>query len=207
MALAMTAATLIACHECDFLQRETVAPPGASVRCVRCGGLLYRMPKPGDIERAIALLAGALVLFVIANAFPILTMEVQGSHTQASVLDAVEALWSSGRQLVASLVFATGFLLPLVQILGMLAVLLPFLRGRRHGYLAPALRVVQAAGPWSMTEVFMLGVLVSLVKLAHMATIVPGIAMWAFFALIFLLPAAASVLDVHALWKRMEALT
>ena len=66
--------------------------------------------------------------------------------------------------------------------------------------------MVQAAGPWSMTEVFMLGVLVSLVKLAHMATIVPGFAMWAFFALIFLLPAAASVLDVHTLWKRMEAL-
>ncbi len=164
------------------------------------------MPRPGDIERAIALLAGALVLFVIANAFPILTMEVQGSHTQASVLDAVDALWDSGRQLVAVLVFATGFLLPLVQILGMLAVLLPFWRKQRHGYLAPALRVVQAAGPWSMTEVFMLGVLVSLVKLAHMATIVPGIAMWAFFALIFLLPAAASVLDVHTLWKRMEAL-
>jgi paraquat-inducible protein A len=202
----MTAATLIACHECDFLQRETDAPPGAAVRCVRCNALLYRMPRPGDIERAIALLAGALVLFVIANSFPILTMEVQGSHTQASVLDAVHALWDRGRGLVAILVFATGFLLPLVQILGMLAVLLPFWRKRRHAYLAPALRVVQAAGPWSMTEVFMLGVLVSLVKLAHMATIVPGIAMWAFFALIFILPAAANALDVHTLWKRMEAL-
>jgi paraquat-inducible protein A len=202
----MSAATLIACHECDFLQREIDAPPGTSVRCVRCSAMLYRMPRPGDIERAIALLAGTLILFVIANAFPILTMEVQGSHTQASVLDAVDALWDRDRPLVAVLVLLTGFLLPLVQILGMLAILVPFWQRRRHRFLAPALRLVQAVGPWSMTEVFLLGVLVSLVKLAHMATIVPGVAMWAFFLLIFMLPAATGVLDVHTLWKRMEAL-
>jgi paraquat-inducible protein A len=200
-------ATLIACHECDLLQREAAATPGATVRCARCGAKLYRVPRPGDIDRAIALLVAALVLFVIANAFPILSMEIQGNVTRASVLDSVRALWDAGLPLVAVLVLLTGFLLPLLQIVGMLAVLAPFHFGRRHRWLAPALRLVQAVGPWSMTEVFMLGVLVSLVKLAHMATIVPGVAMWAFFAMIFLLPAAATAIDTHSLWKRMEALT
>jgi paraquat-inducible protein A len=199
-------ATLIACHDCDLLQREVDAAPGATVRCARCRGVLYRVPRRGDIERAIALLLGALALFVIANTFPILTMEVQGSRTQASVLDAVRALWDSQSRLVALLVFLTGFLLPLVQIGGMLAVLAPFWLGRRNRWLAPALRVVQAVGPWSMTEVFMLGVLVSLVKLAHMATILPGPAMWAYFVMIFVLPAAASTIDTHSLWKRIERL-
>jgi paraquat-inducible protein A len=201
-----TAAALIACHECDLLQRELDAPPGTRVRCARCGALLYRMPRPGDIEQAIALLAAALVLFVVANTFPILTMEVQGSRTQASVLDAVRVLWDREQEGVAVLVLLTGFLLPLAQIVGMLAVLLPFHFRRRHAYLAPALRLVQAVGPWSMTEVFMLGVLVSLVKLVHLATVVPGVAMWAYFVLIFVLPAAAATIDVHTLWKRMEAL-
>jgi paraquat-inducible protein A len=164
------------------------------------------MPSPGDVERAIAILLGAVVLFVIANTFPILSMEVQGNHTQASVLDTVHALWMREQPLVAVLVLLTGFLLPLAQILGMLAVLLPFHLRRRHAYLAPTLRLVQAVGPWSMTEVLMLGVLVSLLKLAHMATIVPGPAMWAYFVMIFLLPAAATVLDVRSLWQRMEAL-
>ena len=202
----MSAPTLIACHECDLLQREIAAAPGATVRCARCGARLYRVPVPGDIERAIALLLAALVLFVIANAFPILSMELQGTVTRASVLDAVAALWNEDMGLVAALVLLTGFLLPLVQIVGMLAVLAPFHFRRRHRWLAPALRVVQAVGPWSMTEVFMLGVLVSLVKLAHMATIVPGVAMWAYFVMIFLLPAASTVIDTHSLWKRMEAL-
>lgn len=202
----MSVPTLIACHECDLLQREVAAVPGARVRCARCGAVLYRVPRPGDVERAIALLLGALVLFVIANTFPILTMEVQGSRTQASVLDAVRALWVDDRPLVSVLVLLTGFLLPLVQIAAMLGVLFPFWLGRRHRWLAPALRLVQAVGPWSMTEVFMLGVLVSLVKLAHMATIVPGVAMWAYFIMIFLLPAAATVIDTHSLWKRLEAL-
>lgn len=198
--------TLIACHECDLLQREVDAAPGATVRCPRCAAVLYRVPRPGDIERAIALLVAALVLFAIANTFPILSMEVQGSQTRASVLDAVHALWVAERPLVSVLVFLTGFLLPLVQIAGMLAVLLPFWLGRRNRWLAPALRLVQAVGPWSMTEVFMLGVLVSLVKLTHMATILPGPAMWAYFVMIFVLPAAATTIDTHSLWKRMEAL-
>jgi paraquat-inducible protein A len=202
----MPGAALIACHECDLLQREAHAAPGSAVRCARCGALLYRVPRPGDIDRAMALLLAALVLFVVANTFPILSMELQGNVTRASVLDSVQALWNADMRLVAVLVLLTGFLLPLVQIVGMLVVLTPFQLGRRHRLLAPALRLVQAVGPWSMTEVFMLGVLVSLVKLAHMATIVPGVAMWAYFIMIFMLPAASTAIDTHSLWKRMEAL-
>jgi paraquat-inducible protein A len=52
--------------------------------------------------------------------------------------------------------------------------------------------------------VFMLGVLVSLVKLAHIATVIPGVGMWAFFALIVTLAWASSALDPHEVWERLE---
>lgn len=142
----------------------------------------------------------------IASTIPILSMAVQGGRTRASVLDAVREPWDRAQQGVAVVVPLTGFVPPLAQIVGMLAVLLPFHFRRRHAHLAPALRLVQAVGPWSVTEAFMLGVLVSLVKLVHLATEVPGIAMWADFVLIFVLPAAAATVDIHTLWKRMGAL-
>ena len=64
---------------------------------------------------------------------------------------------------------------------------------------------MQTVRPWGMVEVFMLGVLVSLVKLAHLAGIVPGIALWAFAALMFVMAAIASVLDPRDLWARVAA--
>jgi paraquat-inducible protein A len=51
----------------------------------------------------------------------------------------------------------------------------------------------------------MLGVLVSLVKLSHMASVVPGIALWSFTGLMFLLAAATAAFDPRAFWISVEA--
>jgi paraquat-inducible protein A len=67
--------------------------------------------------------------------------------------------------------------------------------------MASILRVLQSVRPWSMTQVFILGVLVALVKLAHLATVVPGVSLWAFGGLIFLLTAAVSNFNTHELWS------
>jgi len=97
--------------------------------------------------------------------------------------------------LVATLVFATTLLFPLVDLLSMLALLLLVRRGR------PALlwRFVLALRPWSMIEVFMLGLLVALVKLSHMAHVLPGVALWAFAVLTVLLAVILSF-DPRTLW-------
>jgi paraquat-inducible protein A len=57
-----------------------------------------------------------------------------------------------------------------------------------------------------MIEVFMLGVLVSLAKLAHVAAVEPGVALWSFGALVILLAAAASSFEPHELWARVDRL-
>ena len=67
-------------------------------------------------------------------------------------------------------------------------------------------RMHQSVQPWGMIEVFLLGVLVSLVKLAHLAGVVAGIALWSFAALMLLMAAIASVFDARALWARVDAL-
>jgi paraquat-inducible protein A len=114
-------------------------------------------------------------------------------------------IYQEGQPLVGGIVFLTAFVFPLVQIVGMLAILLPLRLGSMPRYLVPAFRTVEECAPWSMVEVFMLGVLVSLVKLAHMATVVPGVGMWAFFALIIVLASASTVLDPREVWDRLDA--
>ncbi|HEX9180576.1 MAG TPA: paraquat-inducible protein A [Burkholderiales bacterium] len=196
--------TLIACHECDLVQRPVPVPPRASAKCCRCGAVLYRVPSEQGIQRAVALLFGVLILFGIANVYPILSMDLQGQVTHATILGGVHALWEADMRIMAAVVVFTGFLMPLVQILAMLAVLLPFLLRRRNRYTRVLLRVVSWVTPWSMIEVFMLGVFVSMVKLAHLAHVLPGIAMGAFILLIVFISMAATVIDPHYLWSRLE---
>ena len=196
----MTSRSLTACHECDLLQREPVLPPGGVACCRRCNAVLFRH-TPDSIERGLAYTLGAAILFVVANLFPIVGLEIQGNLNATSLYGAVESIWKNDMEGVASLVFATTILIPAVEISLMLYVLLPLKFGRLPGELAAILRILQSVRPWSMTQVFILGVLVALVKLAHLAHVVPGISLWAFGGLILLLTAAVATFNTHELWN------
>lgn len=199
----MTRPRLIACHECDLLQRQVDVALGDSAACVRCGAVLYTHRR-NTVDRTMALMLAAAILFAIGNSFPVVSMEIQGQRSNAMVWEGAWRLHQEGETLVGALVFLTAFVFPLVQIVGSLAILIPLRLGLTPRYLVPAFRMVEEAKPWSMVEVFMLGVLVSLVKLAHIATVIPGIGMWAFFALIVTLAWASSALDPHEVWERLE---
>jgi len=194
------------CHDCDALQDARRVRAGGVAKCYRCGAILARIPTDQGIERAVALLVASLILFIVANVFPILTMELQGYTTEATVLGAVRVLYLAGEPLLSVVVMLTALVLPLIQLLGMLVVLVPFLARRRHRFLKEALHVVEAVGPWSMIEIMMLGVLVSLVKLAGLAHVIPGAAMWAYGLLILSLASSATAIEPHALWDRLERL-
>lgn len=196
----MAEPALTACHECDLLQREPILPPGGVACCRRCNAVLYR-DIPDSIDRGLAYALGAAILFIVANIFPIVGLEVQGTLNATSLYGAVEKIWDNDMKGVAALVFATTILIPAVEISLMLYVLLPLKFGRLPGELASILRIVQSVRPWSMTQVFILGVLVALVKLAHLAHVVPGVALWAFGGLIVLLTAAGSTFNMHEMWN------
>ncbi len=198
-----TDAPLIACHECDLLQREVPLPQGGVARCGRCAAELYRS-HPYSIERTLAFTAAAIVLFAIANAFPIVGLKLQGQLIQTTLFHAVQVLYDEDMKSVAALVFATTMLMPALELLALTYLLLPLLLGRAPLRFAFAFRMLQAVRPWGMVEVFMLGVLVSMVKLAHLATLVPGIALWSFGALMLLMAAVAAVFDPRELWARMS---
>ena len=198
-------ARLIACHECDLLQREAPLPLGGVARCGRCGAELYRS-HPDSFERTLTLTLGAGVLFAIANAFPIIGLKLEGQVIQTTLFHTVRTLYDEDMKSVAALVFVTTMLMPALELFAMAYLLLPLKLGRVPQGFALVFRMLQAVRPWGMVEVLMLGVLVSLVKLAHLAVVVPGIALWSFGALMILFAAIAAVFDSRELWTRMSAI-
>ncbi len=197
--------TLIACHECDLIHRIKPLPQKGVANCSRCGSVLYRN-KPNSIERTLALSLAGLVLFVLANSFPFLALKTDTQLHQTNLITGIKVLYDQGMEPLSILVFLTTILAPAAQLLGMLYLLLPLRHRRVPPHFAPIFRFIRGLQPWSMMEVFMLGILVSIVKLAKMAAIVPGVAIFSFFGLIVVLAAATASLDPHELWHRWEKL-
>lgn len=194
---------LVACHQCDLLHRETALAPGGVARCRRCGSALYRNSGAG-LDRAVALTLTALILLAIANSFPIVALEFQGQQDATTLLGAVEALYRQEKPLVAGLVLVTTVIVPAVELTGMLYLVLPLRLGRVPRLFAPVNRLMHALRPWGMVEVFMLGLLVSLVKLGGFATVIIGTAFWSFGALMVVMAAWLASVDARDLWARTQ---
>lgn len=195
--------SVIVCHACDLAHRLDKIAAAARVRCVRCRAELYRT-HAGKIDTAIALAVSALVLFVLANAYPLVAFTVNGTTRDATLTGAVLGLYDQGYATLAVLVVFTAVLVPLTQILASLYVLVA-LRGRRRAPGLKALfRALTALRPWAMPEVFMLGALVALVKLAAQAEVAPRIALIAYGLLMLALAALAGATPTEQFWQWAE---
>jgi len=199
----MTSGHIMACHDCDLLQQLPAVPVGMTASCCRCGAVLAK-PKRDSVERSLALAVAGLVLFVLANSFPFLGFKIQGQVRETLLLTGIQQLYLQDMRLVAILVLITTVLAPLAQLLALLYILLPLKLNRPAPGMFHVFRRLRTIQPWSMMEVFMVGILVSVVKLAKMAQIIPGTAAFCFMALIFALAACLSSLDAHEVWGRWE---
>lgn len=196
-------AQLIACHECDLLHREIDLPTGGEAHCRRCGAMLYRS-SPGTFDNTLAFALAAAVLFVLANVYPLLGIEMKGNPNVTNLFGAAHYLWHHDMRLISTLVGITAIIIPALEIALMIYLLLPL----RFHYIPAGIplimRLLQGIRPWGMVEVFMLGILVSIVKLRDTSTILPGVALWSFAGLTLMLAAIASSFNPRDIWMRMD---
>src|SRR3569832_1938822 len=109
---------LIACCECDLLQRAIAGPPHTAARCRRCDAVLYRNTD-GGLDRALALSIAAIALFVIGNLFPIAAIEVRGEYAEMTLFGAVLILYVLQYRRVATLVLATVVAAPTFELIAL----------------------------------------------------------------------------------------
>lgn len=165
--------------------------------------MLYRS-SPRSLDNSLAFALAAAVLFVIANIYPLLGIEIQDNPNATHLFGAVRYLWNHEMHLISSLVFVTAIVIPGLEIAMIVYLLLPLRFRVVPAGLPLILRVLQNIKPWGMVEVFMLGILVSLVKLKGTSTIIPGVALWSFGGLTLMLAAVASSFNPRDVWIRIE---
>jgi paraquat-inducible protein A len=193
---------LVACLDCDLLQRIPEVTEGASVRCQRCGQELWRH-RVDAFNRTLALTLGALGCYLIANTLPMLGLTVVGRQAFTTVLGGTQQLWLSDQRLVAGLVLLVVVISPGLQIGFMLLILLGCRHARPPVWVGKLLRQLPLIRAWSMIEVMLLGVLVAVTKIAEYASVVFSGGLFALFALVILLAAMESCFDPREIWNRV----
>ena len=191
-----------ACHECDHLNYVRSSFDGAA-KCARCGGVLYRNIHD-SIPSTIWLLVASLILLVIANTFPLLTFKLEGREQVATMATGAFELYRQGYWELGILVFLLSIGFPLFCIMAGLYVLVPVRLGHTVPGVARAFRIFVWLLPWAMTEVYLLGLIVAYVKLSDLATLVIGVAVYAFAALIITMTWAKGRLDPRIVWRWID---
>ena len=195
--------SVIVCPACDLAHRRSPAPVVARPRCTRCRAPLQR-PENAAIDTAIALALCALVLLLLTNIYPLVTMRINGISRDTTLVGAVLGLHAQGFDSLGLLVLLTTVIGPLLQIVALLYVLIPLWRGRPAPGQRTVLRVFTQLRSWSFMEVFLLGALAALVRLAKFAHITPGISLWCCVLLMLCLSELISITSPGQLWHWAE---
>jgi len=198
----MASDVVLPCETCGLHQHVEELAPGQSAECIRCGSTIVSRPATGP-EATLALTIAALVLYVPANIYPILTMNMYGMYSENTVWDGVVGLMQYGQYFVAAIVFLASIVIPLMKLMGLGFLVWSVkwgkgrrLRGRTHIY-----KFIDAIGPWAMLDVFLLAVLVALVKLGDLAQVIPGPGLVAFTCVVVLTMLASQSFDPRLIWS------
>jgi paraquat-inducible protein A len=193
---------ILACSDCDLLQKIPELPPGGKARCPRCAcTVATRIAEPIDLP--LALTVTAAIAFVIANTASLMSLSAVGRYASTTILGGVQEMWLQGEAITAMIVAFCALIAPAGYILFMLTVLVAARRPPAPAWVGEMMRAAEFLGPWSMNEVMMLGILVALIKIAELGTVEPGIGMYAVGALVILFPAIMVTFDEDEIWQRI----
>ncbi|WP_416306350.1 paraquat-inducible protein A [Neptunicella sp. SCSIO 80796] len=194
--------TQILCPQCSTVQDYQQPQEGESLQCCCCEHVLVKTIRGNNLP-ALILTLSALILYVPANIYPIMTMTYLGRSNDTTIMGGIIDLYTSGMYGLAALVFTVSIVIPIVKILLMLYLLLvsPHVSPLSHLTHHKLWRFVERIGPWSMLDVFLVAILVALVKLQDMARVDPGPGIVAFAGVVVLTLIASQVLDSRLLWK------
>jgi paraquat-inducible protein A len=195
----------IACHGCDLLSSVEDLQAGQTASCPRCGHVLTRKsvdPYGKVLSYAIA----GIILLIMANSYSFLSFSSTGMESVITLRETPAAIWNNGMPGIAILIAAFIIFIPAFVLVLLLLLCIPLHAGQYQPWLIPVAKTIFLIQNWSMVEVFIIGVIVSLVKIAEMATVQLGISFWAYAGFSVCFTLAIGTLDRYQCFEAVETL-
>jgi len=192
-----------ACLFCDTLHEAVDVDEGEAADCRRCGHMIYEN-RPASLVRALCFSLTALLMMAMAQSLPFLTLEAAGIKRELTLFNAATALMKNDAPVLGCSVILFTIVVPLFLIIGMIYTTIPLRWGRCAPGAERIIKWLYRSEPWNMVEVFLLGVLVSLLKLVQVADVAINAGFWSFAAVMICMAGALAGIDRRELWDRIE---
>jgi paraquat-inducible protein A len=202
-AVPATPPVLRECPGCGLLQTVPALTPGSAARCARCPTILRRV-SAHRLDHIAALTVAALALLAVMCSSQLMSVEKAGIYRVADLFSGPEELVRQQMAPLGLVVLFVTLIAPLGRLFAMLYVLIRAQERRPPRHLRRVFAVAERLRPWSMIEVFVLGVFVAYVKLGGLVTIGLQIGVYALFALMVILVWIDSALDREKVWERLD---
>lgn len=193
------------CNDCHLVVKQVATAPGQACFCPRCGSRVQAR-RPNSLTRTWALVITAWICMLPANLYPVMTVIYFGEGEPDTILSGVVRLVQNGMIPIAILVFVASIVVPMLKLLGLMLLLLTVQRrwqlNKRQ--CTTLYRVIEVIGAWSMLDLFMISILVTLVDLGAVATISAGTGATAFATVVVLTMLAAMSFDPRLIWDLQE---
>lgn len=192
---------LAGCHTCGMVS------PVSLGHCPRCGSHLH-LRKPGSIQNTLALMIAATALYIPSHLLPVMTVTELGEVTHNTIIGGMMSFWRTGAYPIAIVIFTASILIPMLKIVA-LSWLCAAATGKVHPLpttLGKVYWFTELLGRWSMVDIFVVGILVSVVQLGNYMSIVPGPGALAFGGVVMLTMFAAMSFEPRMLWDRLDEL-
>ncbi|MEO1638119.1 MAG: paraquat-inducible protein A [Pseudomonadota bacterium] len=195
---------LIACPQCDTLHAAQELAVGSRAYCQRCGKVLMTS-QPAAIARIISLALTAFIMMIAAISFPFLTLDAGGFQNATSVIDAVLAFREGYAFPLAIAVAFFIVVIPLIRLGALIYALGPLVRDEKPRSGARlAFGLAERLRPWSMSEIFIVGVTVALIKVAGLAAVTIGPAFWAFAGVVIITVLKDQLICRYSIWETLD---
>ncbi|WP_051987341.1 paraquat-inducible protein A [Glaciecola punicea] len=187
------------CRSCQLLSDVNVG------NCPRCNDTLY-LRSPNSIQRTLALIITAILLYIPANIYPIMNTVLFNDKTASTIVGGVVLFVESGSYFIAAVIFAASVLIPIAKML--IILWLCYATSRQSHLSRPELsrlyRATEFIGKWSMIDIFVVAILVALVHITGIMVVEPGTAAQAFAGVVILTMIAAHQFDARLIWDKQK---
>jgi paraquat-inducible protein A len=196
-------AAVTVCPDCSLILQAIAPRPNQVAVCPRCAQQLYRY-KHNAIQKALVLSLTGLLLYLPANLLPLLTFSVLGIDTRSSIVQACLSMFSQQQYVIGVTVALTTLVFPLLVLSGLLLITLGLTWQWQAAWMPRFFRMYHHLTEWAMTDVFLVGVLITIVKMSHTAAVTFNPGFFCFIGLVVATVTSHTVIDRQLFWSLME---
>ncbi len=173
---------------------------GNAVGCERCGE--NNNPyQPKSVKATVAFALTALILYIPANLYPFMTMELYGNRNSSTIWGGVVTLSQDREWAIAIIVLLASIVIPFLKLMILFYLSLSSKQKRNAKFNTKLYHVVEAIGRWSMLDIFILAILVTIMKLGPWAHVEPEVGSLLFLGVVIFTMLASSQFDPKVLWS------